>query len=136
MNFPWLLVDAQVYYWEDAILNGVEDVNGELIPFRCGWSWKPIIDLREGRIVDWPEGMTADIYYKVCDGGLYFLADEHGDVVWQWAGRYVPDAYLCHGDRGNGDYIILGVDGDGRIQDWHRPESDLSQWKLMEGQAK
>ena len=62
-----LRVSAGVRYWEDASVNGVEDTDGTLIPFRKGDLWCPIIDLETGQIYDWPAGANAYIHYKVCD---------------------------------------------------------------------
>lgn len=113
-----LMVDARVRYWEDAVVNCYEDVAGSLIPCREGNSWKPSIELATGKILGWPVGTTADIHYKVCDDGDYWLADSEGNKLYKWAGDYVPDRLLCVGDSGYGDYIILKVLEDGRIADW------------------
>lgn len=130
MDTPLLIVSAGVRYWEDATVNGVEDTEGTLIPFRDGDYWCPVIDLRDGTIKDWPKGTTASIHYKVCDDGEYWLADEAGVKRFKWRGDYVPDRFLCHGDDGFGDYIILDVDANGYIQNysipsiaWSPPES-------------
>jgi hypothetical protein len=113
-----LIVDARVRYWEDAEVNGVDDAEGSLIPCREGNSWKPSIELATGKILGWPTGTTADIHYKICDDGDYWLADSEGNKLYKWAGDYVPDRLLCVGDSGYGDYIILKVLEDGRIADW------------------
>jgi hypothetical protein len=112
------MVDARVRYWEDAEVNGVSDAEGSLIPCREGNSWKPSIELATGKILGWPMGTTADIHYKICDDGDYWLADSEGNKLFKWAGDYVPDRLLCVGDSGYGDYIILKVREDGRIADW------------------
>lgn len=122
-----LIVDAGVRYWEDARVNGKADEDGTLIPFRKGDRWNPTIELTTGKMVDWPNGITADIHYKVCDDGEYWLADEHG-VLFKWLGYYVPDDLLCVGDRGYGDYIILKVNQDGFIQGWSKPVIDEKEW--------
>ena len=67
----FLKAECGVRYWEDAEVNGVDDEDGTLMPFRSGDEWRPIIELATGRIVDWPEGTTADVHYKVCDAGRY-----------------------------------------------------------------
>lgn len=121
MNATFLEVEAEVRYWEDASVNGQEDAEGKLIPFRYSDKWCPVIRLADGWIVKWPEGTTADVHYKVCDAGEYWLATDTGRVA-KWAGSYVPDAFLCHGDTGYGDYIIFKVGSDGRIEGWNPPE--------------
>lgn len=123
-----LVVAARVRYWEDATVNGAEDTDGSLIPLRDGDQWMVTIDLATGRIKDWPEGTTADIHYKVCDAGAYWLADSDGKSVAKWDGFYVPDDLLAGGD-GYGDYIILKVDGAGTIEGWN-PAIDEDEWKF------
>jgi hypothetical protein len=121
-----LLVSAEVRYWEDATVNGVEDVDGTLIPFRSGDVWKPIIELATGHVVDWPQGTTADIHYKVCDAGEYWLEDAHGKRL-TYKDYYVPDKLLCMGDTGYGDYIILKINAAGIIENW-KPELIDENW--------
>jgi hypothetical protein len=122
------MVDARVRYWEDAVVNCYEYVAGSLIPCREGNSWKPSIELATGKILGWPMGTTADIHYKICDDGDYWLADLEGNKLYKWAGDYVPDRLLCVGDSGYGDYIILKVRADGRIADWVMPLFDTGEW--------
>lgn len=129
MSPSLLMVDARVRYWEDAEVNGVADAEGSLIPCREGNSWKPSIELATGKILGWPMGTTADIHYKICDDGDYWLADSEGNKLCKWAGDYVPDRLLCVGDSGYGDYIILNVLEDGRIAGWLPPVIDFEQWE-------
>ncbi|KVP96575.1 hypothetical protein WJ97_11860 [Burkholderia ubonensis] len=124
----YLKVSAAVRYWEDASVNGVDDVDGTRIPFRTGDIWLPIIDLVEGRLLDWPDGVEARIHYKVCDAGEYWLLDANRQRIAKWKGYYVPDDYLCVGDSGHGDYIIFKVGADGVIPGWRNPGDDPEQW--------
>ena len=112
-----LLVEANVRYWEDATVNGVEDENGDLIPCKVGDTWKPIIDLEIGLITNWEKGKEANIHYKVCDAGEYWLQDENGEKIVKAKGYYVPD-FLAIDDSGYGDYIIMKVDKYGKINNW------------------
>ena len=121
-------VSAAVRYWEDARVNGVEDVDGTLIPFRTGELWLPIIDLATGKFLDWPAGLEANIHYKVCDAGEYWLLNEARQRIAKWKGYYVPDDVLCVGDRGYGDYIILKVGADGVVLGWKKPYLDEERW--------
>lgn len=115
-NVKFLKVDAGVRYWDDATINGECSEAGDNVPFKSGDRWTPVIDLDEGIIIDWPLGTEAQIHFKVCDDGKYYLLDDSKNVV---ASRYdyVPEG-LCHGDDGYGDYIILNVAGDGRIENY------------------
>ena len=132
MQESYIEVDAGVRYWEDATVNGVQDTDGKLIPLRSGGSWKPIIRLSDGKVLCWPEGTTADIHYKVCDEGEYWLLDAQRERVSKWNGFYVPDAFLCHGDHGYGDYIIFTIGGDGLIEGWRQPEIDEAKWRQLD----
>lgn len=127
-NARYIEVEAEVRYWEDASVNGIEDTEGTLIPFRKGDLWIPVIDLDSGRIVGWPEGLEADVHYKVCDAGLYWLQDDVNRRIAKWNGHYVPNAFLCVGDNGYGDYIIFKVAADGSIPGWRRPSIDEERW--------
>lgn len=127
-------VSAEVRYWEDSCVDGFPDENGVHIPLRDGDLWNVAIRLKDGAIEGWPCGVTANIHYKVCDQGRYWLATsgEHGEGrIAEWRDGYVPDAFLCHGYRGYGDYIIFNVDYDGEIIGWRQPEIDAAEWEKV-----
>lgn len=123
----YIKVSAEVRYWEDAALNGKADDEGK-VPFRSGDLWLPIIDLTTGLVLDWPAGLEASIHYKVCDAGEYWLLDNTRCRIAKWRGHYVPDAILCVGTSGWGDYIIFKVGADGLIQNWQLPALDPDEW--------
>lgn len=125
-------VRAEVRYWEDSSVNGVEDEAGTLIPLRNGKYWAPVIRLEDGTIMDWPQGTTADVHFKVCDQGEYWLLDGKRNRIAKWGGYYVPNQFLCHGDNGYGDYIIFKVIENGRIEGWSKPTVDSEQWPDFE----
>lgn len=120
----YLRADCGVRYWEDATVNGVEDVDGELIPCRNMETWSPLIEIDTGVIVGWPKGTVAEVHYKVCDDGKYALLDASMQKIVSIDG-YVPKI-MCPGDAGYGDYVIMTIDGDGRIENWH---IDLSEFE-------
>jgi hypothetical protein len=126
----FLEVSAKVRYWEDANVNGDRDFDGTLIPFRYGDLWAPTIRLSDGKVMDWPEGMTAWIHYKVCDEGEYWLRSA-SRRLFKYKDYYVPDSYLCHGGGGFGDYIILNIGSDGIIKDWREPWLYPESWDLV-----
>lgn len=131
-NYKYLLVQANVRYWEDARVNGVEDTEGTLIPFRQGDMWCPTIELETGIIVDWPSGTTASIHYKVCDAGEYFILDDNKNIVLKYKDYYVPDEFLCHGSSGYGDYIIFDVDVEGQILKYRPTPLSKGEWKPLD----
>jgi hypothetical protein len=103
-----LHVEAGVRYWEDAHINGKEDAEGKLIPCREGDMWKPIIDIDSGQILNWIKGRKADIYFKVCDSGSYFIKDADGNTLLSIEDDYVPDI-MSPKDAGYGDYTVSGL---------------------------
>lgn len=112
-----LKVKAGVRYWEDASVNGVDDENGELIPCRVDDHWCPIIEVETGKITNWEIGKSAEIHYKVCDDGDYYLLNKKGQTVLSLEDDYVPQC-LCPKESGFGDYIIMDIDENGVISDW------------------
>lgn len=122
-------VEAAVRYWEDASVNDEMDDSGTLIPLRKGASWCPVINLETGRVLDWPLGTTADIHYKVCDAGLYWLLDVERRRVAMKNG-YVPD-FLSVNDSGWGDYIIMSIGSDGVISGWAPPILENDEWEAV-----
>lgn len=117
----YLLAECGVRYWEDAEVNGVEDESGSLIPCRKGETWSPVIELETGIIKDWPKGVVAEIHYKVCDDGRYSLLNDNMEEMYSLEG-YVP-SMMCPQDSGYGDYVIMSISGDGKIDGW---SADLS----------
>lgn len=129
MNPVYIEVSAEVRYWDDAEIDGQADANGVLVPFRQGDLWCPIIRLSDGLVMAWPVGMTASIHYKVCDAGQYWLLDENRQRIAKWLDDYVPNDFLCHGDNGYGDYIIMEIDANGHVKKWQQPNVEECEWK-------
>jgi hypothetical protein len=116
VNFTYLKIECGARYWEDAEVNGVEDSEGTLIPFRKGDYWCPVIELDTGIIKDWPKGTTAKVHYKCCDDGEYWLIADDGYEV-KYPGYYVPNILDLTGES-YGDYVILVIDENGKIDGW------------------
>lgn len=110
-----VLVEVGVRYWEDAIINGVEDTEGNLTPCRKGELWCPEIDIDTGIIINWLKGIKAEVHFKVCDAGSYYVKDSEGNIVLSRKNDYVPNG-LIPGEYG--DYIIMQIDENGKIADW------------------
>ena len=116
VDIKTLHVSAEVRYWEDSLVNGREDAEGDLIPCRNGDNWEPVIDFDSGKIINWQLGTEADVHYKVCDAGVYELKDEEGNTLVKKEG-YVPEV-MCPEENGYGDYIIMKIDEKGFITNW------------------
>lgn len=114
-----LEVRANVRYWENTEVNSEADTDGTLMPCREGGLWCPVIDLDSGQILNWEKGKSANVHYKVCDEGIYYLKDNEGNVVLSIEEDYVPKM-MCPKENGYGDYIIMDIDGNGFIQDWEQ----------------
>ena len=118
INLKTLAVHAYIRYWQDAEVNGTEDEQGSLIPCRAGNNWNPIIDIDAGIITNWKRGTTAKIHYKVCDCCAWELIDEDGNTIFSKDEDYVPPT-LSPAQNGYGDYIIMYVNENGKIEDWN-----------------
>lgn len=126
-------LDAGVRYWEDTDVNGEEDdcddpkipgvteVDGEK-------HWVIEIDTKTGKIKNWPKGVTADVHYKTCDENVITFYNEYGDMLGEEYECYVPD-FLCINDSGYGDYIIMEIDGEGKIMDFELTDEDIESLK-------
>ena len=110
-----LEIRADVRYWEDAVINGEPDEDGTLTPCREGNLWCPVIDIESGVILNWQQGVKADIHFKVCDSGSYYLVDAHDKRVLSREDDYVPNS-LVPGSYG--DYIVMQIDETGKITNW------------------
>jgi hypothetical protein len=122
VDIKYCQVKANVRYWEDAEIDGVDDVEGDLTPCREGDLWCPCINIDTGVITNWEQGKKAKVHFKVCDAGSYYLQDEYGDNILAIEEDYVPNS-LIPGEYG--DYIIMVIDENGKITNWETP-ADLS----------
>lgn len=125
VEVKYLQVLAGVRYWEDSSVDGQEDTNGDLIPCRESDTWKPLIELETGKIINWKQGITADIHYKVCDDGVYQLLNEEKIIIKEIDG-YVP-TIMSPKSSGYGDYIIMDIDKDGIISNWNVDLNEFSE---------
>lgn len=132
----YLKVDAGVRYWQDAYINGNRDTDcdeTDVYPnMPCAeyigkqhcvlrgndWRWRPLIEIETGRIVNWQQGITANVHYKVCDDFACEILDSGKEVITSYDG-YVPKV-MCPADEGYGDYIIMNIDESGFIQGWEK----------------
>lgn len=138
-----LKVNAGVRYWEDADINGIpdiEDADEQYAPkMPCSkfidgeWRWCPEIDASTGKILNWEQGVTADVHYKVCDECEIDYVDEDGNLICNNDGYYYCPRFLCPKENGYGDYIIMDIDENGQILDWDAKE--VERWiKEKEGE--
>ena len=133
----YLKLNAYVRYWEDSEVNGEDDYSRKdledgkklKMPFasKDGEYWQPLIDVKRLRIADWPEGMTADIQYKVCDEcDFSCLGKDMNKLCRYMPENYVPKFLQYYDDFKDGDYIVMKVGEDGSLQDF--PMECLEDW--------
>jgi hypothetical protein len=121
-----LIVKAKPRYWEDSKINGVEDTEfGDNIPCKEGDNWSPIIVIDTGKIVNWKQGVKAEIHYKVCDEFGYEILGSAGQVLFSKEYGYVPNT-MCPKERGFCDYIIMDIDESGQIINWKFNADDFN----------
>lgn len=128
VDAAYLMVRASPRYWEDAMVNGIQDDNGDLIPCRIKDNWCPTIDIETGLIINWEKsglGPSAKVHYKICDIGTYILLDKEMDVIAR-SNSHVPK--MLQGGEGDSDYIIMNIDFDGQIQGWEIDNSSFNEW--------
>ena len=92
--------------------------------------WCPVIDVNEGKVLDWPKDFILDTHFKVCDQGLYLYsnADESRQILSEDCDLYyVPDWLDADGD-GYGDYLQIRINGDGTIEHWDRLKMKLFEY--------
>lgn len=125
-DVKYIWAEMQVRYWDDGMVNGVyDDDDNPKMPMANGNIWDIIIDVDEGKIKDWPEGVAASVHYKVCDAGRYMLLDESREILLEKDECYVP-SFLSPGGNGYGDYVIMNISEDGTIENFN--VKTLQEW--------
>lgn len=118
MNVKKIQVKANIRWWEDTEINGVEDTeNGANVPCKQGSLWCPLINVETGTIENWETGKTAKVHYKVSDCCGWELLDKDNNIIKSQDDGYVPRT-LCPAENGYGDYIIMNIDHAGQIENW------------------
>ena len=141
---PIVKVRAEVRYFEDGKVNGENDISyeeqekgirpkipcternvGENLEACDMWAWCLEIDPERGVIMNWPEGNTASVHYKVCDGCHIEYFEKGKKICDNERDGYVPE-FLCPNGEGYGDYMIMEIDGCGFISNWKKEK--FEQW--------
>ena len=78
-----------------------------------------VIDIDEGKVLNWPEGFCLNTHYKSCDDGEYSFLDENMNEVVNITEEYeqydVPSFFSIE-DEGYGDYAHMNIKGNGTIE--------------------
>lgn len=125
VDFTILKLYAGVRSWHYTKVNNVNDTtNGDNIPCKEDKLWCPIIEIDTGKIVNWKQGTTASIYYKVNNRLRYEIMNRNGHIV-AFSNKSFVSKTLCAGASGYEDDIIMNIDENGMIQDWEFEVSDF-----------
>lgn len=103
--------------FEDAEVDGEsDDEDNPKIPCIEGNRWNILIDIKTGQVINWKRGVDADVFYKVCDDGIYTAYDNGMDEIYEIE-DYVPKLLEIN-ENGYGDYIEITIGKDGFIKKW------------------
>ena len=90
-----------------------------------------IIDIDNGKVLNWPKGFCLNTNYKVCDDGEYVFFDENMNevvnITKEYDQYYVPD-FLSIEDEGYGDYVYIDIDGDGNIKHFDKMKEGIQDY--------
>lgn len=117
-------VYVEPLFIESAEINGIKETEENLnMPFVTEGgelrkhNWKFTIDVETGKILGWPQGTDACVFYKVCDQGIYEYKDVVGNLLYKEEWDYVP-RFLQINEEGWNDYIFIDIDENGYIENW------------------
>lgn len=81
VNLKFLMLKASVIYWEESKVNAVYDnTAGDNMPCKIGRNWCPHIDIDTGIILNWTQGVKANIQYSVRYMD-YTIQDAQGVII-------------------------------------------------------
>ena len=89
-----------------------------------------LINIDNGKVDNWTEGVNASFHYKSCDINVFRLLDKDMNVIYETPNE--DTEYVIGPDFMNeyGDYFVLEVDADGSIIDYDKDEMEyeLKHW--------
>lgn len=149
-DVKYLKIDVGPRYWEDASIKIEEKWEDDIdyleqkkgttpkMPFAVKdetktyteYRWQITIDLENAKVLDWPQGVEARVFYKVCDDGTYYLLDANKNVL-KKVDCYVPDI-LSYIENGFGDYIDMKIDGDGNLVGYPKENTENYIQKIID----
>lgn len=130
-----LYVRTHIRHCEDADIDNITDIDdfqmreGAVSLMPCmtyneetgEYFWEPIIDVSNGKIINWKKGKTANVCYKVVDECALKYQKPNGTQT-EYVEDYVPD-FLSPDENGYGDYMYMSIDENGYIADWNDNEA-------------
>ena len=148
-DVKYVKIDVGPRYWEDSKINGEDDISWDeqkkgampKMPFailvksgnKNEYRLQLTIDLTELKIIDWPIGVEARVFYKVCDDGTYYLLDENKNIL-EEKNCYVPEI-LSYIENGYGDYIDMYIDKNGYLYEFPKEKLTYYIQKLIDTES-
>lgn len=83
-------IHANLYHWDETLINGEPDVFGAQIPGRDGDHWTVNINLDDSRVENWPAGIEAQIKYNVSAASKFRLLDANKQILCVYAASHPP----------------------------------------------
>ena len=118
IEVEYVKIELPIRYGEEDIARNFPlreevptDING------YDW-WKATIELKTGRILEWPQGQIGNFYLKVVDEGSYYLLDKNQKIIAFIKQDYVHNQLIPPRD-GYGDYVNFEIDQNGIITNWY-----------------
>ena len=110
----------EVTYKKRGIWSGIETT-------QTRQDWCPVIDVNEGKILDWTPGFCLNTGFKVCDQGIYVYSnqDESQQIVSCDCDEYYVPNWLDDEGDSYGDYLQITINGDGTIENWDKLKKKL-----------
>ena len=123
VNAKWLQIICPFHYADDIEINGIEfEEDSEIIglPLFEQGNWNVKIDIDNGTIQGWEVGKSVSIYSKIRDEGSYYVLDDDYNEISAIKQNYVPN---CLGEEG--DYLILSIDENGKVENFEFDFTDF-----------
>ena len=90
-----------------------------------------IIDLEEGKVLNWKNGFCLKTSYKVCDDAEYVFLDENMNevvnITKEYNQYYVP-AFLSGECSRNDDYLNINIYGTGHIEHFEEMKYEIENY--------
>ena len=90
-----------------------------------------LIDLNEGKVLNWQNGFCLKTHYKVCDDGEYVFLDkdmnEVVNITKEYDQYYVPNFLAIEGN-GLGDYVYININGNGNIENFNCMKTEIKSY--------
>ena len=125
----WIKAEEDTEEESNKFMNAIPFVKRQDIGYRESDYWDIIIDIDEGKVLNWSKDFCISTWFKVCDDGEYVFLDkdmnEVVNITKEYKEYYVPN-FLSLEDEGYGDYVYIDINGQGNIKNADLMRSRIS----------